>query len=301
MKLKDLPDNSYFVSGDSACSGCMASNIAINVMRILDNKTIVSVPPCCMSVFGGTFPNINWDVPYFHMQFANTAAVLTGISRALHTMGKDDIVVLGMVGDGGTADIGLQALSGAAQRNENILYICYNNQAYENTGIQASGLTPYGSWSTTTPTSGNNKGNIYFPKDVPRILIAHEATYVATATTAYIQDFINKIEKAKKMRGFRYIEILSVCTPGWKVKTDLGPTLAKEAVQSGYWLLFEYENGKLKINRKPKFTGLEEFLAKQGRFKHITSAQIQTMKDYIKRRWKIYRSLEKASIEEDEE
>ncbi|MHA1305021.1 MAG: thiamine pyrophosphate-dependent enzyme [Candidatus Heimdallarchaeaceae archaeon] len=300
MKLKELPDKGYFVSGDTACAGCMASNIAINVMRILGKNTIVSVPPCCMSVFGGTFPNLNWHVPYFHMQFANTASTLTGITRALRAQGRDDIVVLGMVGDGGTADIGLQALSGAAQRDEDILYICYNNQAYENTGIQASGLTPYGSWSTTTPIKGGSRGNEYFPKDVPRILIAHEATYVATASTAYIQDFINKIEKAKNMKGFRYIEVLSVCNPGWRVPTDIGPTLAKEAVESGYWLLIEYEKGKLKINRKPKFTGLEEFLAKQGRFKHISKEQIETMKAYIQRRWKIYQSLEKASLEDSE-
>ncbi|MHA1864921.1 MAG: thiamine pyrophosphate-dependent enzyme [Candidatus Heimdallarchaeaceae archaeon] len=295
MKLKELPDRAQFVSGDSACSGCMASNIAINVMRILGKKTIVSVPPCCLSVFGGTFPNLNWDVPYFHLQFANTASTVTGISRALKAQNKDDIVVLGMAGDGGTADIGLQALSGAAQRDENILYICYNNQAYENTGIQASGLTPYGSWSSTTPVRGKSRGNEWFPKDIPRILIAHEATYVATASTAFIQDFINKVEKAKKMKGFRYLEVLSVCTPGWKVPTHLGPQLAKEAVESGYWLLIEYENGIVKINRKPKFKGLEGFLAKQGRFKNITPEQVEKLKEYIDRRWKIYRGLEKAT------
>ncbi|MHA1853431.1 MAG: thiamine pyrophosphate-dependent enzyme [Candidatus Heimdallarchaeaceae archaeon] len=299
MKLKELPDHGPFVSGDSACAGCMASNIAINVMRILGKKTIVSVPPCCMSVFGGTFPNLNWDVPYFHMQFANTASTITGISRALKVMGKEDIVVLGMVGDGGTADIGIQALSGAAQRNENILYICYNNQAYENTGIQASGLTPYGAWSTTTPFSKNTQGNEYFPKDVPRIMIAHEATYVATASTAYIQDFINKIEKAKNLRGFRYIEILSVCTPGWRVPEHIGPQLAKEAVETGYWLLFEYHQQKLKINRKPKFTGLKEFLKKQGRFRDITDDQIAIMEKYLKHRYKIYKSLEEATQQTD--
>ncbi len=291
MKLEELPDEGAYTPGGKSCAGCMAANIAINVMRILGKNTIVSVPPSCMSVFGGTFPNINWDVPYFHMQFSNTASTVTGISRALKAQGKDDVVVLGMAGDGGSADMGLQTLSGAAHRNENILYICYNNQAYENTGIQASSVSPYGAWSTTTPVTGEFTGNEYMPKDLPRILIAHDAQYVATASTSHIQDFINKVEKAKNMKGFRYIEILSVCTPGWRTESHLGPQLAKESVESGYWLLVEFENGELKLNHEPKFIGLEDFLKKQGRFKHISEGQIDEMKKHIKRRYQTYKNL----------
>ncbi len=292
MKLSELPDKGPYTSGDRACSGCMAANIALNVMRILGKKTIVSVPPNCMSVFAGTFPELNWDVPYFHMQFANLASTLTGISRALKTLGKDDIVVVGFGGDGGTGDMGLQALSGAAHRNENILYICYNNEAYENTGIQASGSSPYGTWSSTTPVKGKLRGNENFPKDLPRIMIAHDSTYVATASTYHIQDFIRKIEKAKNLRGFRYIEVLAVCNPGWRVPSHMGPELMKEAVDCGYWLLFEYDKGKLTINKNPKFTGLREFLSKQDRFMHITEAQIEEMEAYIQRRWKAIKRLE---------
>ncbi|NPD90258.1 MAG: pyruvate synthase subunit beta [Asgard group archaeon] len=287
MKLKELPHKSHFTEGDRACAGCMGSNIAINVMRILGKKTVVSVPPSCMSVFGGTFPNINWDVPYFHMQFANTASTITGIARALKVQGKEDIVVLGMAGDGATADMGLASLSGAAHRDEDILYICYNNEAYENTGIQASGVSPIGVWSSTTP-----KGNQYAPKDIPRILIAHEATYVATASTSHIQDFINKVEKAKKLRGFRYIEVLSACTPGWKIDSHLGPELVKEAVESGYWLLIEYEDRKLKMNVKPKFTGLKEFISKQGRFNDISDEQLENLRKQIERKYHIYKNME---------
>jgi pyruvate/2-oxoacid:ferredoxin oxidoreductase beta subunit len=287
MKLKELPDKSCFTEGDRACAGCMASNIAINVMRILGKETIVSVPPSCMSVFGGTFPNINWDVPYFHMQFANTASTITGIARALKAQGKEGIIVLGMAGDGATADMGLASLSGAAHRNEDILYICYNNEAYENTGIQASGVSPVGVWSSTTP-----KGNQYTPKDIPRILIAHEATYVATASTSHIQDFINKVEKAKNLKGFRYIEILSACTPGWKIDSHLGPDLVKEAVDCGYWLLIEYENRILKMNVEPSFNGLEEFLSKQGRFKNISEEEINNLKQHIRRKYQIYKNME---------
>ncbi len=298
MKLQDLPNEGPYTSGDRACSGCMAANIALNVMRILGEKTIVSVPPSCMSVFAGTFPELNWNVPYFHMQFANLASTLTGISRALKTLGKDDIVVVGFGGDGGTADMGLQSLSGAAHRNENILYICYNNEAYENTGIQASGSSPYGAWSSTTPVIGKLRGNDIFPKDIPRILIAHDScTYVATASTAHIQDFIRKIEKAKNLRGFRYIEVLSVCNPGWRVPSNMGPELMREAVDCGYWFLFEYEKRKFTINKKPKFTGLREFLSKQDRFMHITEAQIEEMEAYIQRRWKNILSLENLNDE----
>jgi len=244
LKLKDLPDESPYTPGDKACEGCMAANIAINVMRVLGRKTIVSVPPCCMSVFAGIFPAINWDVPYFHMQFANLASTISGISRALKAQGKDDVIAVGFGGDGGTADMGLQALSGAAQRDENIIYICYNNEAYENTGVQASGSSPFGSWSSTTPVINGGTGNEYFPKDIPR-------------------------------RGFRYIEVLSVCPPGWKVPTDSGPHLVEEAVNSGYWLLFEYEKGHLTINEEPKFEGLRDFLSKQGRFESLTEDQYQ--------------------------
>jgi pyruvate ferredoxin oxidoreductase beta subunit len=295
MKLKELPIEGPYVSGATSCAGCMASNIALNVMRILGKKTIVSVPPSCMSVFSGTFPNLNWNVPYFHLQFGNLASTLAGISRALKIQGKEDIVVLGMGGDGATSDIGLQDLSGCAHRDENILYICYNNQGYENTGIQASGATPFGSWSSTTPVNTKHEGNPLFPKDIPRILIAHEASYVATASTAYIQDFIRKVEKAKRLRGFRYIEILSVCNPGWRVPSHIGPQLAKEAVDTGFWLLLEYEKGKFSLNKEPKFTGLKEFLMKQGRFEHIKENQITIMEEFIHNRWKFYKNLEEIS------
>ena len=297
MKLKELPDQGPYTSGATSCAGCMASNIALNIMRILGKKTIVSVPPSCLSVFGGTFPHLNWDVPYFHLQFGNLASTLAGISRALKVQGKDDIIVLGMGGDGATADIGLQDLSGCAHRDENIFYVCYNNQGYENTGIQASGATPYGSWTTTTPVNSVFRGNPYFPKDVPRILLAHEATYVATASTGYIQDFIRKVEKAKNMRGFRYLEVLSVCNPGWRVPSHIGPELAKEAVDTGFWLLIEAEKSKVKINKEPTFKGLEEFLKKQGRFEHISNVQIKVMEEYIQHKWKIYQSLERVSYE----
>ena len=291
MKLKDLPDESPYTPGDKACDGCMAANIAINVMRVLGRKTIVSVPPCCMSVFAGIFPAINWEVPYFHMQFANLASTISGISRALKAQGKDDVIVVGFGGDGGTADMGLQALSGAAHRDENIIYICYNNEAYENTGVQASGSSPFGSWSSTTPVTNGGSGNEYFPKDIPRILIAHNSTYVATAATSHIQDFINKVEKAKNLRGFRYIEVLSVCPPGWKVPTDSGPHLVEEAVNSGYWLLFEYEKGHLTINEEPKFEGLRDFLSKQGRFESLTEDQYQALDTFYKQRWKKIQGL----------
>ena len=292
MKLKELPDESAYTPGDKACGGCMAANIAINIMRILGKNTIVSVPPSCMSVFAGIFPAINWNVPYFHMQFANLASTVSGISRALKAQGKEDVIALGIAGDGGTADMGLQALSGAAQRDEDIIYINYNNEAYENTGVQASGSSPYGSWSSTTPVVDGGQGNEYFPKDIPRILISHNASYVATASTSHIQDFINKLEKAKKLKGFRYIEIISVCPPGWKVPTDSGPNLVKEAVECGYWLLFEYEKGNLTINAEPNFEGLRSFLSKQGRFNFLSENQYEILETFYKDRWKKIKNIQ---------
>ncbi|MCJ7606511.1 MAG: pyruvate synthase subunit PorB [Thermoplasmata archaeon] len=285
MKLKELPDEELFTRGHTACAGCGAAIAVRNLMKIIGKNSMVVNPACCLLIFGATYPLIAWKVPSHHVAFENTAACATGMARALKALGKEDTVVLGIAGDGGTADIGLQALSGAAERNENILYIMYDNEAYMNTGIQRSGSTPFGAWTTTTPVGKVKSGKGNFKKDMPQIMMAHNVPYVATASIGHIQDFINKFEKAKKIKGFRYIQIFTPCPTGWRHDTAKTIEVAKLAVDTGMWTLYESEAGKVKINRKPKMTPVSEYLKIQGRFRHMKEDDIQTLQDWVSEKW----------------
>jgi pyruvate/2-oxoacid:ferredoxin oxidoreductase beta subunit len=172
LKLKDLPEENIFSSGHTACAGCGAAIAVRNISKVLGKDIIIYVPPSCLSVFNGLFPSCAWTVPYHHTVFENTGAAISGLSRAMKRKGLDNVTVVGIAGDGGTADIGLQALSGAAERNEDVIYICYDNEAYMNTGVQRSGATPHGASTTTTPVGDVEKGNQDFKKDVPLIMMA---------------------------------------------------------------------------------------------------------------------------------
>jgi pyruvate/2-oxoacid:ferredoxin oxidoreductase beta subunit len=207
------------------------------------------------------------------------------MTRAMRVRGQEDTVIMGIAGDGGTADIGIQALSGAAERNENMLYVMYDNEAYMNTGIQRSGSTPFGAWTTTTPVGKVKAGKADFKKDMPLIMMAHNVPYVATASIGNIQDFINKFEKARKMKGFRYIQIFTPCPTGWRHDTAKTIEIAKLAVETGMWTLYECENGKVKINRKPKMTPITEYLKLQGRFRHMKEDDIKKLQDWVTRKW----------------
>jgi pyruvate/2-oxoacid:ferredoxin oxidoreductase beta subunit len=289
--MKDLPDENVFTSGHTACPGCGGAIIAKNVMKVFGKNTIVYFPANCMLVFGGTYPLNAFSVPYLHVLFENSAVCAAGIRRALKRLGRDDVQVVAFAGDGGTADIGIQALSGAAERNEDIVYICYDNEAYMNTGIQRSGATPFRAWTTTTPVGSVDAGKIEYKKNIPRIMIAHEVPYVATCSISHPADFLRKLEKAKNTKGFRYLQILSPCPPGWRMEADQGVKAAKLAVDTGLWTLFEYENGKFTITVKPKMTPLEEYLKMQGRFRHLKSEEIELLKKWIQDKWKTEQAL----------
>jgi pyruvate/2-oxoacid:ferredoxin oxidoreductase beta subunit len=285
MKLKEMPDEELFTRGHTACAGCGAAIAARNLIKVLGRDTVAVTPACCMLIFSATYPLIAWKIPYHHVAFENTAACATGMKRALKVRGKDDTTVMGIAGDGGTADIGLQALSGAAERNEDILYVMYDNEAYMNTGIQRSGSTPFGAWTTTTPVGKVKAGKANFKKDMPQIMMAHNVPYVATASVGHIQDFINKFEKAKKIKGFRFIQVYTPCPTGWRSDTAKTIELCKLAVDTGMWTLYEMENGKLTINRKPKMTPVQEYLKLQGRFRHMKDADIQKLQDWVTKKW----------------
>jgi len=281
MRLKDLPEEELFLQGSAACQGCPGSMALRVAFKALGRNTLLVVIASCISVLQSPFPVSALDLPVLNMAFASGGAVASGISAAVRRLKKKGVfteepTVLVWAGDGGTYDIGIQALSGAAERNTNFIYVCYNNEAYSNTGTQRSGATPYAAWTTNTVN-----GKREWRKDVAQIMVAHNVPYVATASLAYPMDFYQKIQKAKSIPGTKYIEMLAPCPPAWKFGSDATVQVSRLAVQSGLWLLYECENGHThytsgtarliegRSNPKP----VEDYLRMQGRFSHLFSPE----------------------------
>ncbi|MDE5619956.1 MAG: pyruvate synthase subunit beta, partial [Ruminococcus sp.] len=223
--------------------------------------------------------------------FAGTASMLTGIEAGLRAKDITDFTAVGFAGDGGTADIGIQALSGAIDRGDNILYICYDNEAYMNTGIQKSGLTPFGAKTTTTPAGQNTHGNIRPKKNMFEITAAHDIAYAATATIGYMEDFLTKVKTASEIKGTKYIHVIAPCPTGWGISVSDTVEIAREIVDCGLWYLAEYENGEFVLNKNPNhFTDVSEYLKKQGRFRHLSDDDINIIIDSRDEKWKKIRS-----------
>jgi len=259
------------------------------------------VPACCTTVIQGPYPYTSSAVPLQNILFESTGAAASGIVAALKARKIQDVTVVGWAGDGGTADIGIQALSGAAERGTDFIYVCYDNEAYGNTGMQRSGLTPYGAWTTTTPT-----GKREVKKDMPMIMAAHRIPYVATACTGYPLDFVNKLRKAKEIKGTKYIHLLAPCPTGWRCDTSKTIELGRLAVLTGLWALYEVENGKFKLNSpsdrlfdKTKRKPLKEYFAPQGRFRGLKQEDIERIQKSVDDDWERFRRLA-ASCEAQE-
>lgn len=274
-----------FSPGHTACAGCGQSLAARLVIEAAGPNTIVANNTGCLEVFSTRYPESSWEVPWIHSLFENAAAVASGIESALIYLGKkDSINVIAQGGDGGTADIGLQALSGMLERGHDVLYVCYDNEAYENTGIQRSGLTPYGTNTTTTPPGTKSLGNIRPKKPMPEIAAAHGIPYVATASVGFPQDVQRKVKKALSVKGAKYIQIHVPCPLGWRYEPGLSSEVAKLAVETGLFPLVEYENGRVTAVRQIQPRPVEEYLKTQGRFKHLLNnpeaiKQIQEIAD----------------------
>ncbi|RJP32248.1 MAG: pyruvate synthase subunit beta [Actinobacteria bacterium] len=277
MRLRDFPEDEVFLQGSAACQGCPGSAAIRVAFKALGRNTILAVIASCTSVFQSPFPLSALDVPTLNMAFATGGAVASGITAAADRLvARGDFeekpTILAWAGDGGTYDIGIQALSGAAERNTDFIYVCYNNEAYSNTGTQRSGATPYAAWTTNT-----TKGKEEWRKDIAQIMIAHGVPYVATASLAYPTDMYRKFAKAKEIKGTRYIEIQAPCPPGWKFPSSHTIKVARLAVQSGMWMLFEHEGGKTTysagtqriIQGQSKLVPVEDYLQAQGRFRHL--------------------------------
>ena len=273
---KTKKSNQLLSSGHRACAGCGQMVAARTVLNALGPNTIIANATGCLEVTTTPYPESAWGVPWIHSLFENASAVASGILASLKQQGKDKKVkVVAQGGDGGTFDIGFGLISGMWERGENILYICYDNEAYSNTGMQASGATPWASNTTTTP-AGSGKtidaiGSHQNKKDMIAIALAHGLNYVAQTTVGYLNDIENKVKKAVEIEGPAYIQILSPCIPGWKIKSNQAIQLGKLAVQTGLYPSIEYINGELtnKIKIPEKQPSVEEYLKEQKRFSHL--------------------------------
>jgi pyruvate ferredoxin oxidoreductase beta subunit/2-oxoisovalerate ferredoxin oxidoreductase beta subunit len=270
-------------SGHLACPGCGAALAMRLSLKALGKRTIITMPACCWAVIDGPFPYSAVGVPLLHTAFETTAISASGIRAGLDAQGIEGITVVGWGGDGATFDIGFSALSAAAERNENIIYVCYDNEAYMNTGIQRSSATPWGAWTTTTPVS--------MPKSEPKkdliaIMAAHLIPYAATASVAYPEDLIMKFKKVKDLKGFRLIHIFSPCPPGHKSAEADSIKIARLAVKSRIFPLYEVENGeKYTLNINPDPVPVEKYLELQGRFKHLNAAEREKIQIDVNKRW----------------
>jgi pyruvate/2-oxoacid:ferredoxin oxidoreductase beta subunit len=290
-----IPEGKLLASGHLACPGCAAPLAMKLALNALGPNTVAVIPASCFTIISGPWPQSSLQVPVFHTAFATGPAVASGVRAALDMQGKHDTNVIVWVGDGGTFDIGLQSLSGAAERNENIMYFCYDNEAYMNTGIQRSSATPWGAWTTTTPAQ--------FPeaspkKDMLAIMAAHGIPYAATATPAYPADFIEKVMKMKQARGTRFMHLLSPCPPGWKCGDDEGLELARLAVQSRVFPMLEVEFGqRWRLTMDHAGDPVEPYLRRQGRFRHLNAEQVTHIQSEIDARWaQLQRRLEAEAL-----
>ena len=297
MAIKDLPTEEHYIPGSAACPGCPATMALRIVYKALGKKTVKIVPACCTAVIESLHPHTSFNIPTMNIAFEAAAAGASGVEAGFRMQGKTDINVVAWAGDGGTYDIGIQALSGALERNTNFLYICYNNQIYSNTGIQRSGATPYAAWTTTTVG-----GKIEFRKEMGEIIQAHHIPYAAQACIAYPEDLFNKLRKAKNIKGPKYIEIMAPCPPGWRFPMEKTVEKGTMAVETGAWALYEFENEKVTFNGKSKLIlekkierkPIEEWIKYQGRFRHLFKPKkdvkrIKAIEDYTDHIWERYR------------
>ena len=267
-KTFDIPEKDDLLQqGHLACPGCMAMPMYKLLLRVFGERTAIVTPACCFAVIDGPFPYSAAGVPLLHTAFEASAAYASGVRAGFDMRGDEDIQVVVIAGDGGTFDIGLQALSASAERNENFVYICYDNEAYMNTGIQRSSATPKAGWTTTTPVDAPKQE---LKKDIGAIMAAHRIPYFATASIAYPDDLYRKLERAKDTKGFSFIHYLSPCPVGWKVDSRVTVTLARLAVQSRVFPLYEVEYGEdYKLTVEPEQIPVKDYLKSQGRFSHL--------------------------------
>ncbi len=288
--IKELPREERLASGHSMCAGCAAAIAMRWLAKIAGENAIITVATGCVEVTTTSYPYTAWRNPWIHSAFENAAATASGIDAGIKVLKRKglwrwgDTKVIAVAGDGGTVDIGLQALSGMLERGHNVMYVLYDNEAYMNTGIQRSGATPKYAWTTTTPVGKVLKGKLQIKKDIVGIVLAHRVPYVATTTVAYILDMVNKFKKALEYTkyGPTFVHILTPCIPGWRIGENETIKISKLAVETGMWINFEYEFSKFKVTtRVPKRKPVREYLKLQGRFRHLTDTEIEEIQRIV--------------------
>lgn len=285
--------------GHAACAGC---GPAINIRHVLGalaaaapaSKTVLVVPASCWTIIAGVWPAAAFDVAVHLTPFASAAAEASAIKAGLRLRGDDRTNVVVWAGDGATCDIGFSGLSAAAERNEDIVYVLNDNEAYMNTGVQKSGATPEGAWTTTTPAGAPRAG---VKKDIARIMAAHGVPYVATlaaGTVPMLRDFRAKVARAAEVEGFRFLHVLGACPPGWRYPTSQSTEVIRLAVESRYFPLLACDHGAWKITFRPKHpVPVEAFLETQGRFRHLSGEEIAVIQRHVDERWELLAGLER--------
>lgn len=278
----------YVAHGVSACAGCGMELIIRNVLDVLGQDTTIVIPPGCSALFCGFGKETGLKVSAFQGNLENSAAFATGIRAGYRAQGNDHTTVAAYAGDGGTLDIGLQSLSGMMERGEDVLYICYDNEAYMNTGIQGSSATPMGAWTTTTP-AGKPVGK----KDLLGIAMAHGIPYCASASVANIPDLRKKVEKAKNIRGPRLLHIMCPCPTGWGMPPAKSIEVCKKAIRSGAWVLYECENGKVRINsRQKELIPVKDYISMQKRFRGMKEETLEAFQEQVRENYERILKLE---------
>jgi pyruvate ferredoxin oxidoreductase beta subunit len=288
-----------FAPGHRACIGCGEALAVRLAFKALDNNVIVANATGCMEIVASQLPFTTWQLPWIHTLFENTAAVASGIEAGYKAMRRKGIAVpentkvVAIAGDGGTSDIGLQALSGALERGHDFTYICFDNEAYMNTGIQRSSATPFGAVTTTSPAGKKSFGQFSWKKNMPEIAAAHNIPYVATACHSYPFDLMAKVKKAVDTKGPAYLHVLSVCPTGWRSATDTVIRQGRLAVETGMFPLYEVENGQYKMSIDlPKLKPVKDYLKIQGRFRHLSDDIIEQIQERVELEYQ--KLLEKA-------
>ena len=276
-RLTDIPRAERFLPGHRLCSGCAAGVVMRHLTKAAGENAIFVMATGCVEVSTTVFPETSWLNPWIHVAFENAAAVASGVEAAISVLKRKgvlkkdrDVKVVAIAGDGGTLDIGLQSLSGMLERGHDVLYVCYDNEAYMNTGIQRSAATPFCAWTSTTPVGTRWRGEWREKKDLISIALAHGIPYAATANPYYVLDMINKFRKALNIKGPKVVHVFTPCTPGWGIDSSKSMEVARLAVKTGVWVNYEVENGEFRVTTPvPSRLPVVEYLKLQGRFEHV--------------------------------
>lgn len=295
--MKRLPkfvtSDELLAPGHRFCPGCGEALAIRQISKAIGKNVIIVTATGCLEVCTSALPQTSWEIPWIHTIFENAGAVVSGIEAAYkarnrkYELGKENTKFIAFAGDGGTSDIGIQALSGAMERGHDFLYCCFDNEAYMNTGIQRSSSTPYGASTTTAPAGKRSIGQRTWKKNMVEIAAAHDIPYAATVCPSYHMDLMKKIKKGIEINGPAYVHILAVCPTGWRADASMTIEIGKLAVKTGVFPLYEIENGNYKLNRpKGELIPVREYLDTQGRFKHLPDEEIEKIQQRVDKEYK---------------